>query len=94
VKSNNAYNSVQILLLFVVNFASTVFYPLSSGLPVVLHALFLVNPLTYVADGVRGAYLGSFTLTEGYQLLVLAAETGVVLVLAIRAYLRSNVSFE
>ena len=94
VKSNTTYNSIQILLLFVVNFASTVFYPLSSGLPVVLRVLFVVNPLTYVADAVRGAYSGTLTGMEGYQMLVLVVETVVVLILATRAYLRSDVSFE
>jgi len=94
VKSNTAYNSVQILLIFVVNFASTVFYPLSSGLPEVLKVLFEVNPLTYVADAVRGAYLGNLTPTDGYQMLVLLAETVFVLFLAVRAYLRSDVSYE
>jgi len=94
VKSNTAYNSVQILLIFVVNFASTVFYPLSSGLPVALKVLFEVNPLTYVADAVRGAYLANLTPTDGYQILVLLTETVVVLFLAVRAYLRSDVSYE
>lgn len=94
VKSNTAYNSIQILLLFVVNFASTVFYPLSPGLPVVLKGLFEVNPLTYVADAVRGAYVGQLTAMEGYQVLILVAESVVVLALATRAYLRSDVSYE
>jgi ABC-2 type transport system permease protein len=94
VKSNTAYNSIQILLLFVVNFASTVFYPLSSGLPWVLRILFEVNPLTYVADGVRGAYLGTLTTMDGYQSLVLAVETAVILGVATWAYLRSDVSYE
>ena len=94
VKSNTAYNSVQILLIFVVNFASTVFYPLSHGLPIVLRGLFELNPLTYVADSVRGAYSGTLTAFDGYQMLVLAAETAVVLFLAVRAYLRSDVSYE
>jgi len=94
VKSNTAYNSIQILLLFVVNFASTVFYPLGSGLPLVLRGLFEVNPLTYVADAVRGAYIGNLTPNDGLQMLVLVAETVVVLALATRAYLRSDVSFE
>ncbi|MFZ0830592.1 MAG: ABC transporter permease [Thermoplasmata archaeon] len=94
VKSNTAYNSIQILLLFVVNFASTVFYPLSSSLPLVLRVLFEVNPLTYVADAVRGAYSGTLTAMDGYQILVLAVETGVMLVLATQAYLRSDVSYE
>ncbi len=94
VKSNTAYNSVQILILFVVNFASTVFYPLSNGLPVVLRVLFEVNPLTYVADAVRGGYSGTLTATEGYQMLFLGAETVVLLFLATRAYMRSDVSYE
>ncbi len=94
IKSNTAYNSVQILLIFVINFASTVFYPLSSDLPFAMQVLFRINPLTYVADAVRGAYLGSFSSTDGLQLLVLTAETIVMLVLATRAYLRSDVSLE
>ena len=94
VKSNTAYNSIQILLLFVVNFASTVFYPLSNRLPIVMRALFEVNPLTYVADAVRGAYSGTLTPTDGYQMLVLAAEMVVILILSTRAYMRSDVSYE
>ena len=94
VKSNTAYNSLQLLLIFIINFASTVFYPLSSGLPVVLKWLFVINPLTYVSDAVRGAYRGSLTPTDGYEMLVLVLETIVVLVLAVRAYMRSELSYE
>jgi ABC-2 type transport system permease protein len=94
VKSNNAYNSIQILLIFVVNFASTVFYPLSNSLPIVLRALFIVNPLTYVADTVRGAYTGTLSATNGLEMLVLVVETAVVLFLAVRAYMRSQLAYE
>ena len=94
VKSNTAYNSIQILLIFVVNFASTVFYPLSNSLPLVLRGLFVVNPLTYVADAVRGAYTNNLTPTDIYQMLILAAEMVVILFLATRAYMRSDVSYE
>ncbi|MGA2663548.1 MAG: ABC transporter permease [Nitrososphaerales archaeon] len=94
VKSNNAYNSIQILVIFVVNFASTVFYPMSGSLPIEIKALFVVNPLTYVADSVRDAYFGTLTATDGYRMLLLCAETAVVLFMAVRAYMRSDVSFE
>jgi ABC-2 type transport system permease protein len=94
VKSNNAYNSLQILVIFVVNFASTVFYPESSGLPLALRVLFEVNPLTYIANTARGAYLGTLTVTDGYQMLLLAAETAVVLFLAVRSYMRSDLAYE
>ena len=70
------------------------FYPLSSGLPLALKVLFQINPLTYVADAVRGAYSGTLSATDGYQMLVLAVETLVILFLATRAYLRSDVSYE
>lgn len=94
VKSNTAYNSVQILIIFVINFASTVFYPLTSGLPVTLQILFRINPLTYVADAARGAYAGTLDATDLYQVGLLAAETIVLLVLAVRAYLRADISYE
>jgi ABC-2 type transport system permease protein len=94
VKSNTAYNSIQILLIFVVNFASTVFYPASPGLPVTLRGLFEINPLTYVANAVRGAYLGTLSAGDFTWLLVLLAETAVILYLATRAYYRSDVSYE
>ena len=94
VKSNTTYNSIQIFLLFIVNFASTVFYPLSSRLPLALRVLFEVNPLTYVANTVRGAYSGTLSATDGYGILVLVLETVVVLALATRAYLRADVSYE
>jgi len=94
VKSNNAYNSIQILLLFFVNFASTVFYPFSSRLPYALQVLFSVNPLTYIADTARNGYQGHLTATNGYEMIVLAAETIVFLFLATQAYLRSDVSME
>jgi ABC-2 type transport system permease protein len=94
VKSNTAYNSIQILLIFLVNFASTVFYPLSNSLPLTIRILFQINPLTYVADAVRGAYAGTLSVNDGYQLIVLAAETLVFLYLAVQAYLRSELSYE
>jgi ABC-2 type transport system permease protein len=94
VKSNTTYNSIQILLIFVVSFASTVFYPLTNGLPLILRVLYQINPLTYVADAVRGAYLHTLTPTDGYQILLLLTETVIVLFLATRAYMRSDVSFE
>jgi len=66
----------------------------SAGLPVALKVLFEVNPLTYVADAVRGGYTGNLTANDLVQIGVLVAETVVVLVLAVRSYLRSDVSYE
>ena len=94
VRSNNAYNSIQVLTLFVVNFASTVFYPYSPSLPYPIRILFAINPLTYIADTARDGYRGALTAHNGLEMLVLAVETAVVLVLATRAYMRSGISME
>jgi len=94
VKSNNAYNSIQVMLLFVVNFASTVFYPYSTSIPYPIRVLMEVNPLTYIADTARNGFHAALTGTNGLEMLVLAIETTVVLVLASRAYMRSDVSME
>ena len=94
VKSNNAYNSIQILLIFLVNFASTVFYPLSPSLPFTLRAIFAINPLTYIADVVRNGYKTQFSGQNGIEVGLLLAEMLVLLVLATRAYFRSDVTMD
>lgn len=94
VKSNNAYNSIQILVIFLVDFASPVFYPFSPQLPLPIQILFKINPLTYVVDAVRGGFLGTVGFGDIVQVAGLLVETLVMLYLATRAYLRSNVSFD
>jgi len=93
VKSNNAYNSIQIFVLFVVNFASTVFYSFSTNLPLPIQVLFQANPLTYVANAARGGFNGTFPASDMWQVPLLVVETVVVLALATRVYVRSDISF-
>ena len=93
VKSNNAYNSIQILVIFVVNFASTVFYSFSSNLPLPIQVLFLANPLTYVANAARGGFVGKLPTDAAWQIPLLVVETIVVLALATRVYVKSDISF-
>lgn len=93
VKSNNAYNSVQVLIIFVVNFASTVFYPLSPKLPIVIQGLFYINPLTYIANIVRDGYLGVVGVGDAYNIAGLIVITGIFLFMAVRSYMRSGISF-
>jgi ABC-2 type transport system permease protein len=94
VRSNNTYTGIQVLIVFVVNFASTVFYPLSSNLPVGMRILFMINPLTYVVNLTRDAFLGTVPNIDLYQFPLLILETLVMIGLATRAYIRSEVSFE
>ena len=93
VKSNNAYNSIQILIIFVVNFPSTVFYSFSTKLPLPIQVLFQVNPLTYVANVARGGFMSQWPSADIWQVPLLAVETVIVLALATRTYVKSDVSF-
>lgn len=95
VKTNQAYNSIQIIILFVINFVSDVFYPITSATPLPLRILSYVNPLTYVSDGIR-AGLGNpaFFLNtwKPVETLVLIAETVAMFSLAYMTYSRARLS--
>ncbi|MHB2036379.1 MAG: ABC transporter permease [Nitrososphaerales archaeon] len=96
VKSNQAYNSIQILILFIINFVSDVFYPLiPSKTPLPLLVISYLNPLTYISDGIR-AGLGNpsqlFAIWRPVETIVLIGETVAMFVLAYRTYSRVNVS--
>lgn len=53
VNSNQAYNSIQVLIIFVISFISDAYYPISGKTPLVLQLVSYINPLTYVTDGIR-----------------------------------------
>jgi ABC-2 type transport system permease protein len=95
VTSNQAYNSIQIIILFVINFVADVFYPLTSKTPRVLYYAAYANPLTYIADGIR-AGLGSpsnfFTIWNPLETVVLIVETTCLFLLAYRTYSRVKIS--
>ncbi|MHB8700637.1 MAG: ABC transporter permease [Nitrososphaerales archaeon] len=95
VDSNNTYNSIQILILFVINFVSDVFYPLTNSTPWILKYLSYINPLTYIADGVRAGFAQPsdvFKLWYPEELVVLIMETTLMLLLAYRTYSTVKIS--
>jgi len=91
VKSNQAYNSITILIIFLADFASTVFYPIQPSTPEPLRVLFYINPLTYIADGVRAGYVSAITNFSMLQLLVILVETIAMVGIAILLYRKVRV---
>ena len=89
VRSNNAYNSIQILVIFIINFVSDVFYPITSATPLPLRIFSYVNPLTYIADGIRAGLVPpsqAFSLWHPVEGVVLIAETVLMFALAYITY--------
>ena len=90
VKSNNTYNSIQILILFIINFVSSVFYPLKLGFtpPALFYAAYL-NPLTYISDGIRaglGVPSEIFGTWNPIETVILLIETVAMFLIAYRTY--------
>ena len=85
-KSNQMYNSIQVIILFLAGFASTVFYPISAGTPAVLRYIMILNPLTYITDTIRAGYVSSFNAAFLGQEAILVAETKLIFILAVLLY--------
>ncbi|MBX8631347.1 MAG: ABC transporter permease [Thermoplasmata archaeon] len=90
-KSNQMYNSIQILILFFASFASTVFYPVSANTPAILRYTMVVNPLTYVTDAIRDGYVANFGLSFFTDEAVLIAETAFMFLIALMFYRKVRV---
>ncbi len=98
VDSNQAYNSIQILVIFVVSFISDAYYPIGPQTPLILRAIALVNPLTYISDGVRGGLVSpsnAFGILNPHAIpnsnlpwepILLFVETVAIFLLAYRTY--------
>lgn len=84
VKSSEALAASMNLTFFLFTFLSSVFYPSSSNFPV-LRVIFQINPLTYVADLVRGAIVGISGFNYVFEISALIVEGIVISYLASRA---------
>ncbi|MGI0054616.1 MAG: ABC transporter permease [Thermoplasmata archaeon] len=70
-RSANAYFSIQSFLQLFVIFLSTVYYPIQSSTPPALAAVFYANPLTYAANTIRDAFMGTLGVADAISLGIL-----------------------
>ncbi len=71
-KTMQTYNTITIALFFVLDFASSAFYPIPSTTDQVIRIISLSNPLTYIVDVTRTALIGvPDTTTYVYALAML-----------------------
>lgn len=85
-KTMQTYNTISIVLFFVLDFASSAFYPISSSSESVVRYISLANPLTYVTDVVRTALIGVPSTTTLVQLGIVTAVTAILFVIARQMY--------
>jgi len=92
VKSNQIFNLVSNIVFFIVTFASSVFYPLTSDTPILLKIVAEVNPLTYVVDGIRSAYLNQIGVNDLFDFIILLVLSFVFMTIATIAYRKIKLS--
>ncbi len=86
VRTMQAYNTLTILLFFILDFASTAFYPITSATPEALRIISSINPLSYVANIVRDSMVYGVGLSTLYQMLLICAIMVVLFAISLRLY--------
>ncbi|MFP3257269.1 MAG: ABC transporter permease [Candidatus Nanopusillus acidilobi] len=92
VKSNQVFNLISNIVIFLVTFASSVFYPITSETPLLLKVIAEFNPLTYVVDGIRSAYLNQIGIKDIYEFFILLILSIVFMAIATVAYRKIKLS--
>ncbi len=92
VRSNQVFNVISNVMFFVVTFTSSVFYPITSQTPGALAAAAKLNPLTYVVDGIRSAFLNTTSAVDIYYIVILIITSVVFMGIASYTYKRIKLS--
>lgn len=86
VRTMQAYNTLTLLLFFILDFASTAFYPITSATPEALRILSMINPLSYVANIVRDSMVYGVSLYTGFEMLLVIAVMLVLFLISLGLY--------
>lgn len=92
VKSNQVFNVITNVTFFAVTFASSVFYPITAETPRALAVAAQLNPLTYVADGIRAAFLNTSSAVDLYYVGMLVVTSAIFMEIGAYAYKRIKLS--
>lgn len=87
-KTMQTYNTITIVLFFVLDFASSAFYPIDSSSEAIVRYMSLANPLTYITDIVRTSLISTPNMGTLIDLGVVTAITAVLFAIARQMYRR------
>ncbi|MEM0074941.1 MAG: ABC transporter permease [Conexivisphaerales archaeon] len=85
VTSEQVFNALVNLIVFILMFASSIYYPAQDA-PSILRFIFLINPLTYSVDLLRFGLFGMWTSYLPYEALLLATEGGIIFFIAVMRF--------
>lgn len=85
-KSMQAYNTITIVLFFLLDFASTAFYPITTSTPEWLRAISGSNPLSFIANILRNSMISTITTGTLLDALILFVIMIVFLGISLKIY--------
>ncbi len=91
VKSETTFYSVQNLLIVVLIFISSIFYPAENA-PQIVQALLLINPVTYVVDIVRFGFFELTTPLLIFEVGALISEVFLIFLAAVYVFKRAKLA--
>lgn len=85
-KSMQAYNTITILLFFLLDFASTAFYPITSQTPQWLQIVAGANPLSFISNILRSSFISGVNSSSLYYSGVLLIAMLIFFGISLRIY--------
>jgi ABC-2 type transport system permease protein len=85
-KSMQAYNTITILLFFLLDFASTAFYPITNSTPEWLRVVAGVNPLSFISDILRNSFISGVDSSSLYYSGILLLAMLIFFGISLRIY--------
>ncbi len=86
IQTIQTYNTVTMFLFFILDFASSAFYPITSKTPIELRVISMANPLTYIVDSVRDLMFSRILSTDYIYIGIIVVLTFVFFGFAILSY--------
>ncbi len=85
-KSMQAYNTITIVLFFMLDFASTAFYPITPSTPLWLRTLSGSNPLSFIANILRDSLISNISSSTFFYAGILLIVMLAFLVVSLKIY--------
>ena len=85
-KSMQAYNTITIVLFFLLDFASTAFYPITNSTPEWLKIISGSNPLSFIANILRESLISSVVSATFFDATLLFIVMIILLAISLRIY--------
>ncbi|BAB60535.1 ABC-2 integral membrane protein [Thermoplasma volcanium GSS1] len=91
IRTIQTYNTVTMFVFFILDFASSAFYPINSRTPLGLRIVSYMNPLTYIVDAVRNMMFYKIGMQDYISLLIVVVLSGFFFLIALVSYGRARV---